>query len=174
MNTVYVLVTGDFYLLIPFIYFSHFQPPSLLVTIHLFFVSMNLSFYWVLTSIFLFPPFFVRLLENPLAVVSMPASSTSSFLIYSHLGRRPMWPNQYLKWVNRHGMRFWRPRYEQSMWIFFFFPILLFRAAPTAYGVSQARGRIPATAAGLRHSHSNRGSELCLWPTPQLMATMDP
>ena len=33
---------------------------------------------------------------------------------------------------------------------FFFF--LLFRAAPTAYGGSQARGRIRATAAGLHHS----------------------
>ena len=42
---------------------------------------------------------------------------------------------------------------------------------PAAYGGSQARGQIRATAAGLYHSHSNAGSEPCLRPTPQLMAT---
>ena len=41
--------------------------------------------------------------------------------------------------------------------IFFFFG--LFRAAPGAYGGSQARSRIGAVAAGLRHSHSNARSE---------------
>ena len=35
---------------------------------------------------------------------------------------------------------------------------LLFRAVPAAYGDSQARGGIGATAAGLRHSHSNAKS----------------
>ena len=34
-----------------------------------------------------------------------------------------------------------------------------FRAAPAAYGSSQARGGIRAAAAGLHHSHSNTGSE---------------
>ena len=43
---------------------------------------------------------------------------------------------------------------------FFFFPF--FRATPTAYGSSQARGQLGATAAGLHHSHSNTGSELHL------------
>ena len=47
-------------------------------------------------------------------------------------------------------------------------------AAPAAYGGSQARGPIGAAAAGLHHSHSNAGSELCLQPTPQLTATPDP
>ena len=42
------------------------------------------------------------------------------------------------------------------------------------YGGSQARGQIGAVAAGLHHSHSNAGSELCLQPTPHLTATMDP
>ena len=51
---------------------------------------------------------------------------------------------------------------------------LLFRAAPSAYGGSQARGLIGATAAGLHHSHSNTGSKPPLRPTPQLMATPDP
>ena len=47
----------------------------------------------------------------------------------------------------------------------------LFRAAPSTYGSSQARGRIRAAAAGLCHSNSE--SELCLRPTPQLMAMPD-
>ena len=34
-----------------------------------------------------------------------------------------------------------------------------FRAAPAAYGSSQARGQIRAAAAGLRHSHSHAESE---------------
>ena len=55
---------------------------------------------------------------------------------------------------------------------FFFF--LLFRAAPTTYASSQARGWIGATAADLHHSHSNAGSEPRLRPTPQLKATPYP
>ena len=46
----------------------------------------------------------------------------------------------------------------------------LFRAAPVAYGGSQARGLIGAAAAGLPQSHSNAGSEPYLQPTPQLTA----
>ena len=42
----------------------------------------------------------------------------------------------------------------------FFFGLL--RSASAAYGGSQARGLIRAVAAGLRHSHSNSGSEPCL------------
>ena len=59
---------------------------------------------------------------------------------------------------------------------FFFLSFCLFAiswAAPTAYGVSQARGQIAAVAAGLRQSHRNAGSELRLQPTPQLTATPD-
>ena len=47
------------------------------------------------------------------------------------------------------------------------------RAASAAYGGSQARGLIGATAAGLHHSHSNMGSEPGQQPTPQLTATPD-
>ena len=47
-------------------------------------------------------------------------------------------------------------------------------AAPTAYGGSQARGRIRAVASGLHYSHSNSGSEPHLQPTPQLTAIPDP
>ena len=57
---------------------------------------------------------------------------------------------------------------------FFFFVFLLFLwATPSAYGGSQARGRIGAVAAGLHQSHSNAGSEPRLQPTPQLTATPD-
>ena len=48
------------------------------------------------------------------------------------------------------------------------------RAAPMAYGSSQARGRIGTTAASLCHSHSNVQSEMRLQPSPQLMAMLDP
>ncbi len=37
-----------------------------------------------------------------------------------------------------------------------------FRATLSAYGRSQARDRIGATAAGLHHSHSHAGSKPCL------------
>ena len=47
--------------------------------------------------------------------------------------------------------------------------IYIYRAAPSAYGCSLARGQIGATAASL--CHSNEGSEPLLWTTPQIMAT---
>ena len=56
----------------------------------------------------------------------------------------------------------------------YLFIYLFFRAAPTAYGDSQARGRTGAAAADLHHSHSNAGSELHLRPRLHLMATLDP
>ena len=56
----------------------------------------------------------------------------------------------------------------------FYFLFLLYRAASTAYGGSQARGPIRAAAASQHHSHSNAESEPCLRPTPQLTATLDP
>jgi len=51
--------------------------------------------------------------------------------------------------------------------------ICLVRAAPVAYGVSQARGQIGAVIPGLCHSHSNARSEPRLLPTPQLTAIPD-
>ena len=47
--------------------------------------------------------------------------------------------------------------FTSFLFCLFFFFFLLFRAAPTAYGSSQARSWIRAVAAGLYHSHSNRG-----------------
>ena len=57
---------------------------------------------------------------------------------------------------------------------FYFYFFLIFRAAPMSHGRSQARGRIGAIAASLRHSHSSVGSEPHLRPTPQLLVTPDP
>ena len=56
---------------------------------------------------------------------------------------------------------------------FFLFFALLFRAAPEAYGGSQARGPVGAIAAGLHHSHSHARSEPHLPPTLQLTAMPD-
>ena len=56
----------------------------------------------------------------------------------------------------------------------FFLSFSCSRATPMAYGDSQASGLIGAVATGLRQSHSNAGSELCLQPTPQLTAIPDP
>ena len=58
--------------------------------------------------------------------------------------------------------------------LFFCLFVFFFRALPTAYGGSQARGRIGAVASGLHQSHSNTRSELCLRPPSQLTATLDP
>ena len=59
--------------------------------------------------------------------------------------------------------------------VYFNFSVFcLFRAAPAAYGDSQARDLIGAVAAGLPHSHSNARSKPCLRPTPQLTAKPDP
>ena len=59
------------------------------------------------------------------------------------------------------------------LFIFLSFYLVFSRAAPSAYGGSQARGQIGAVAAGLYQSHSDLGSELNLRPTPQLMAAPD-
>ena len=59
----------------------------------------------------------------------------------------------------------------ENEWEIFLF-VCLYRAAPMAYGGSQAKGLIGATATSQchYHSHSNARSE----PTPQLTATSDP
>ena len=60
------------------------------------------------------------------------------------------------------------------LFLFIFCLFLLFLwAATTAYGGSQARGRIGAVAAGLLQSHSHMGSEPCLQPISQLTAMPD-
>ena len=68
-------------------------------------------------------------------------------------------------------------KWAKNLFIYLFIYCLFAfsRAAPSAYGGSQARGPIiGAVATGLHQSHSNRGSKLRLRPTPQLTATADP
>ena len=60
----------------------------------------------------------------------------------------PRWSQEEIQNLNRAIMR----NYKSN----FFF---LFTATSMAYDSSQARGQIRATAAGLRQSHSNAGSE---------------
>ena len=69
------------------------------------------------------------------------------------------------------GFFLWRERQWYQPLSFSFF---LLRAAPTAYGSSQAGGRIGAVAAGLYLSHDNAGSEPHVCLAPWLMATLDP
>ena len=58
--------------------------------------------------------------------------------------------------------------------LFYFCLFAISRAAVMTYGGSQARGRIGTAATGLHQNHSNMGPELCLRPTPQLRAMLDP
>ena len=64
--------------------------------------------------------------------------------------------------------------YSIVLLLLFFVFVCHFRAAPVAFGGSQARGGIGAVAASLRHSHSNARSKMCLQPMPQLKAMPDP
>ena len=66
-----------------------------------------------------------------------------------------------------------KPRACLSYFIFFFF-LIFSRAAPTAYGGSQARGLIGVVADSLHHSHNNARSKPRLRPTAQLIAMMAP
>ena len=52
--------------------------------------------------------------------------------------------------------------------------VCLFRATPSAYGSSQARGPIGAVVTGQHHSNSNARSEPRLQPKPHLRAMPDP
>ena len=71
-----------------------------------------------------------------------------------------------------HCNQILNPLCHLVLFIYLFFN--LFRATPTTYGGSQARGQIGAVAADLDHSHSNEGSKPHLQPIPQLSAMLDP
>mgnify|MGYP007125349976 CR=1 FL=1 len=78
---------------------------------------------------------------------------------------------------------YFKPAYRLAMnldlhgsmvyFILFYCLFAFSRAAPVAYGGSEARGLIGAVAAGLHQSHSNARSKPHLRPTPQLTATLD-
>ena len=61
-----------------------------------------------------------------------------------------------------------------NFYIYIYIYFVFFRAAPAAYGGSQARGLLRTAAAGQHHSHGNARSEPPLQPIPQVMAVLDP
>ena len=62
-------------------------------------------------------------------------------------------------------------RYHIYLFISYF---SFFRVAPVTNENSQSRGQTGATPVSLHHSHSHKGSELILQPTPQCEARLDP
>ena len=60
---------------------------------------------------------------------------------------------------------------QNRFYLFIFLSFCIFGAT---HGGSQARGQIRAIATSLCQSHCNAWSKLCLQPTPQLTATLDP
>ena len=85
--------------------------------------------------------------------------------------RQQLWISiwQFLKKIEK-TITIWFRNYSFVLFVCFF------RAAPTAYGGFQARGRIWAVAASLclPQPQQHQIYKLRLWPTPQLMATQDP
>ena len=73
---------------------------------------------------------------------------------------RPLW-----------GLRCWR-LWADCRAFYFLFLLCVFRAAPKAYGSSQASSQIRAAPAS--HSQGNTRPEPCLRPAPQLAATLHP
>ena len=145
----------------------------------------SLSFTYELT-------FFIPLGEK-LGRISLPKDSNNSgvFLLYIFTYKSMSYP-----WLKRKkesninyaffilnlpnlqltifALNSYKIRAHDLLFTSFFFSFCLFRAAPAAYGGSQARGLIRATAAGVCHSDSNGRSEPRLRPTPQLKAMPDP
>ena len=80
------------------------------------------------------------------------------------------WPSECLLWKSVYS---WIFSFSFFFFILFYF-FLLFRASLVAYGSSQDITRFGGAAASLYQSHSNTRSESYLWPTPQLMANLDP
>ena len=86
------------------------------------------------------------------------------------------WRKTRIRAVFCQPLRFWRVSHHRNMVLTqsLFFFLSFFRAAPAAYGDSQARGLMGGTTAGLHHSPSNEGSKPRLRPTPQLTAILHP
>ena len=63
----------------------------------------------------------------------------------------------------RTGLKLLKMSFKtKNLFLLIYLLILPSRAAPVAYGSSQAGGLIRAIAAGLHHSHSSERSEPCL------------
>ena len=86
----------------------------------------------------------------------------------------------HLEWISDEILLNSTGNYISLLVFFFFFLVWRFfifwflGPHPQHMEISGQGRQIGATAAGLHHSHSNSGSELPLWPTPELMAMLDP
>ena len=115
--------------------------------------------------------------NNLVHTISMTSSHSPLHPCCSQL--RSIWAGTKVRvWNSDPALDFyakWQVFFLFVCWVFVFWVVsCLFRVLPAAYGDSQPRCRIGAAAAGLRLSHSHPRSKLCLQPTLQLMATLDP
>ena len=83
------------------------------------------------------------------------------------------WPWHHC-WKSVDSRFFWTLDSIPLIYMSVLFFNFIFRAAPTAYGSSQARGWIRASAASLCHNHSHARSKVHLLSTPQFTASWDP
>ena len=111
--------------------------------------------------------------ENSKMLMKELKDDTNSGKIYHALGLEE---SIFSKWLyyQRQSTDSMQSLSNYQRYFFTELELFFFRASPVAHGRSQARDQIRAIAAGLCHSHSNVGSKLCLKPTPQLEATLDP
>ena len=105
------------------------------------------------------PAFLPGLLAPWAGIPGTAWSLPDSFLQPEAWKSRPPPNRSYGRERRGEGMSKWMLEVKGGMKLGFFFFFFFFRAAPTAYGGSQATGRIGAAAARLQHSHSNVRSE---------------
>ena len=132
-------------------------------------------FYDITVSLFspygTYPASFLSSLQVLLFQLAMQCRVSSSVLLEPHLPICPL-PGQFHPKPCHH--MYAKDLHFHIFLYFYFYFFCLFRATPTAYGGSQARGWIGAVAAGLQHNHSNAECKPWVWPTAQLLATLDP
>ena len=104
----------------------------------------------------------------------MKTSGVAEFVDLKFLFRVNRWQVYPHNSVNDRMRRAVLQGYQHLTYSFVCFLFCLFRAAPAAYGGSQARGQIGAVAACLGQRQSNTRSEPRLRSPPQLTATLDP
>ena len=93
---------------------------------------------------------------NHWAMKGTPATSSTYTTAHGNTGSLTHWVRPGIKPMSVWILVHWTTKGTPCLLSFYFFLIfLIFRAALTEHGGSQARHRIGATAAGLHHSHSN-------------------
>ena len=135
--------------------------------------SLTLCAIRELPNIFFFFSFF----GHTVAIWSSKARDESELQLLQLWHMPQLWQCWILNPLRQLGIEFailqrLKPLHLDSFCLFVCFVFSM--ATPAAHGDSQDRGPIRAVATGLRHSHSNVGSEPHLRLTPQLTATLDP